>query len=162
MRSPSRRPWRRGRIEEFSFPCLLRRGKAVLYFMKENRIEEGRFTEHAHGLGTVTQKMVWQRAREIALINGRSENNILEADLEQARRELTGRERLNPQATPAEEIPEERRWEEVPESTGQQAPTVAAPDEQTFAEKLVEEGVEEAEHDQMVEATRASLKREQQ
>ena len=129
--------------------------------MKENQIEEGRFTERARGLGTVTEAMVRQRAGELAIINGRSAKQVLDSDLEQARRELTGAERLNPPPTPAEELPEENRWEAVPESVGQKAPTVPAPDEQTFAEKLVEEGVEDAEQDQMVKATKASLKRRQ-
>jgi hypothetical protein len=121
--------------------------------------EQGRFSEHGHGLGTVTEEMVWQRALELALINGRA-GNVLSSDLAQAQRELHGDEGLNPQPTPAEQVPEEGRWEITPDDTGTRAPTVAPPDEQTFAEKLVEEGVEEAEHDQMVRATRESLRRE--
>src|SRR3954464_9860622 len=105
--------------------------------MKQNPIEEGRFSDYGHGLGTVTEEMVRQRARELAVINGRSENHVLESDLDQARRELTGEERLNPQSTAAEDLPEESRWEEVATSSGQQTPTIGAPDEQTFAEKLV-------------------------
>ncbi|HYG34768.1 MAG TPA: hypothetical protein VEC99_08295, partial [Clostridia bacterium] len=116
--------------------------------MKQNRYEEGRFTEHGRGLGTVTEEMVRKRASELALINGRSEHNILDSDLDQAYRELTGAERLVPESSPAEEIPEDARWEGVAGSTGNQAQTVPAPDEQTFAEKLVEEGVEDAEQDQ--------------
>ena len=100
------------------------------------------------------------RARELAIINGRADGQILESDIEQARRELTGEEGLMPSRTPAEKLPEERRWEAVPESEGHAAPKVAAPDEQTFSEKLVEEGVEEAEHEQMVRAERESLERE--
>jgi hypothetical protein len=128
--------------------------------MKENRIEEGRFIEHAQGLGTVTPAMVRQRARELAVINGRSPHHFLDSDFEQARRELTGEEGLVPEPTAADELPESSRWDPVPESVGQEALKVPAPDEQTFAEKLVEEGVEEAEHDQMVEATRANRRRE--
>lgn len=128
--------------------------------MKQDRYEEGRFTEHGRGLGTVTEAMVRKRAGELAVINGRSEKNILDSDLDQAYRELTGAERLVPESTPAEELPEESRWEEVPSSSGHRVETGSAPDEQTFAEKLVEEGVEDAEQDQMVEATRQSLKRE--
>lgn len=130
--------------------------------MKENRIEEGRFTENAQGLGTVTEEMVRRRAEELAVINGRSKHQVLESDLAQAKRELTGEERLNPETTPAEQVPEENRWEPVAESEGHQAETVPAPDEQTFAEKLVEEGVEDAEQDQMVRATRESLRRERE
>ena len=126
--------------------------------MKENRIEEGRFTEQGHGLGTVTREMVRKRARELALISGREQ--VLDTDLEQAQRELTREEHLTPEPTPAENLPEDRRWEPVPESAGKEAPKVPAPDEQTFAEKLVEEGVEDAEHDQMTRATRESIRRE--
>ena len=127
--------------------------------MKQNPLEEGRFSEHAHGLGTVTKGMIRQRARELALINGRP-HHVLDSDLDQARRELTGEERLIPEESAAELLPEENRWEEVPESVGTKAPTVPPPDEQTFAETLVEEGVEDAEQDQMVRATREGLKRE--
>jgi hypothetical protein len=127
--------------------------------MKEHSIEEGRFTEGGHGLGTVTEEMVRHRALELALINGRP-NHMLDSDLDQARRELQGEQRLNPESTAAERVPEEERWEVVPENSGTQAPTVLAPDEQTFAEKLVEEGVEDAEQDQMVRAAREGLRRD--
>jgi hypothetical protein len=128
--------------------------------MKRDRIEEGRFTEHGRGLGTVTPEMVRRRAGELAVINGRSENNILDSDLDEAYRELTGAERLVPETPPSEELPEEARWEPVAGTTGEKVEAVPAPDEQTFAEKLVEEGVEDAEQDQMLRATRESLRRE--
>jgi len=128
--------------------------------MNENPIEKGRLTQRGRGLGTVTETMVRQRAGELAVINGRSEKNIIDSDVEQARRELTGEENLVPQPSKAEEVPEDGRWDPVPGSTGQTAPTIAVPDEQTVEEKLVEEGVEEAEQDQMIRATRESLRRE--
>jgi len=89
-----------------------------------------------------------------------ADDQVLDSDLTQARRELTGEERVNPEPTAAEQLTEDQRWEPVPESVGHKAPTVPAPDEQTFAEELVEEGVEDAEQDQMVKATRQSLKRD--
>jgi len=93
--------------------------------MKENRTDEGRFTQNGRGLGTVTEEMVRARARELALINGRPEQ-VLDSDLDQARRELQGEERLNPEPTPAEEVPEEERWQVVADNSGQKAPTVPA------------------------------------
>ncbi len=104
--------------------------------------------------------MVKKRARELALINGRSEENILQTDFDQAWRELTGQEGLAPHRTAAEKLPEDKRWMEVPESEGHKVPAVPAADEQTFAEELVEEGVSDAEEDQMVRATRESLRRD--
>ncbi len=129
--------------------------------MKENRIEEGRFSQHARGLGTVTEGMVRQRAKELAQINGRPNGQVLDSDVVQARRELTGEERLVPEATPAKRLTEDERWEDVPESVGKKADTVPAPDEQTFAEKLVEEGVEDAEQDQILEGLRESRRRDE-
>ncbi len=128
--------------------------------MKQDRIEEGRFTEDARGLGTVTEEMVRQRAQEIALISGRSEHQVLDSDLDQARRELTGEERVVPETPAAENVPEAQRWDPVPGTSGDRVPAVPTSDEQTFSEKLVEEGVEDAELDQSVQATRESLKRE--
>src|SRR3989442_556700 len=91
-------------------------------YMRKNRIEKGRFSEHGHGLGTVTEEMVQHRARELAVINGRTADNVLEGDVQQARRELLGDERLTPPPTRAEEVPEEGRWDPVPGSVGRKKP----------------------------------------
>jgi len=128
--------------------------------MKDRRNDEGRFTQHARGLGTVTEDMVRRRAAELALLSGRPPGQILDSDLDEARRELTGSERVVPTPTPAEELTEDERWEAVPDSPGKKAPTVPVADEQTFAEKLVEEGAEDAEQDTMVEGTRESQRRD--
>ena len=130
--------------------------------MKKERIEEGRFSEHSHGIGTVTEAMVWRRARQISEINGRPNHQVLDSDVEQARRELTGEERLNPSPTAEEELPESSRWKAIAESEGRQVPNASIPDEQTFAEELVEEGVEDAEQDQMLESARRSRKEDRE
>ena len=122
--------------------------------MKENSKQPGRFTQHGHGLGTVTEQMVRERAAELALINGRPPGQILDSDLSEARRELTGQETVVPEPTPAENLTEEQRWQPIPDNAGQKTPSVEAPDEQTFAEELVEEGLEDAEEDSMVQGTR--------
>jgi hypothetical protein len=104
--------------------------------------------------------MVMKRAREIAVINGRSQNNVLDTDLDQAQRELEGEDEINPPPTAEESVPEDKRWDPVPGSEGQQAPTSPAPDEQTDAEKLYDEGVADAEHDQEIQATRDAARRD--
>jgi len=121
--------------------------------MRGNQNKEGRYSQHARGLGTVTEEMVRQRAAELALINGRRAGQVLDSGLDEARRALTGQSGLVPTPTAAEQLPEEDR-EAVPESVGHKTPTVKPTDEQTFAEQLVEEGVEDAEQDQMVQGTR--------
>src|ERR1043166_8263067 len=127
--------------------------------MRQNPVEKGKLSRRGRGVGTVTKGMVRKRARALASNSGRSRREVLQSDVEQARRELTGQEVLNPEPTPAERLPEDARWEVVPESTGEQAATVSPPDEQTVAERLVEEGVAEAEQDQMTKAARAERKR---
>lgn len=128
--------------------------------MKRERNQEGRFSQYGRGLGTVTKDMVRKRAAELALISGRSPKHILDADWNQAYRELTGAERLVPEAPIEEELPETARAEGNAGSAGHQVEPVPTPDEQTFAEELVEEGVEDAEQDQMVKATREGLRRD--
>lgn len=122
--------------------------------------DEGRLSSQAHGLGTVTREMVEARAREIALINGRSEKQVLDSDLEEARKELLQSQNQDLDPSPAESIPEENRWEVVAGTSGKAAQRVPAPDEQTVAEHLVHEGIEDAEHDQMVRAVRAENRKD--
>lgn len=128
--------------------------------MRKDHIEEGRLTEHSRGLGTVTREMVVKRARELAVINGRSADQMLQSDFDQAKRELTGRgEVIEEQEAPRRRSHAELR-ETIRGTHGRQARPVTVHDEQTDAEKLVEEGVSDAEHDQMLEGTRESIKRE--
>ncbi len=108
----------------------------------------------------MTRKMVRRRAGQLAFIKGRSRKKVLESDFKEAQAELTGKERLEPNPTPAEQLPEDARWRPVPESAGRKAKTRPAPDEQTVNQELVEEGAADAEHDQMDKATRAALRRD--
>jgi len=130
--------------------------------MKRRHIEQGRLSDRGEGLGTVTRKMVMKRAREIAVINGRTEKNVLDSDIDQATRELQGEDEVNPPRTAAEKLPEDKRWDPVPGSEGRKAPTVPAPDEQTAAEKIYDEGVGDAEHDQEIQATRDQSRRDKE
>jgi hypothetical protein len=126
---------------------------------KRHQSSEGKVAEHARGLGTVTPEMVTQRAHELALIN-RHEKPTPE-DWQEAKRELTdaGSE---PSHEPLEDIPVSKRWDPVPGSTPHKINAVPVDDEQTVAETLVEGGVEEAEHEQMVEGTRESVRRDRE
>src|SRR5688572_23781317 len=124
---------------------------------KRHQTSDGKVAEHARGLGTVTPEMVTQRAHEIALIN-RHEKPTPE-DWQEAKRELTD---AGPSHDPLEDIPVGKRWDPVPGSPPRKADTFAADDEQTTAETLVESGVEEAEHEQMVEGTRESVRRDRE
>jgi len=130
--------------------------------MEKNPINKGVLTTNSAGIGQVSQAMVHARARELALIAGRPPPQVSEIDYEQAKRELTGGSDVDPQEALLESMPESKRWDPVPGSPGHQAPEVASEDEdeegRNESAQLVEEGVREAELDQMLQAARAAAK----
>ena len=127
--------------------------------MNKNPLTKGILTENAIGIGTVTLEMVEERANELAAIAGRIPPQASTIDYEEARRELTGESNIDVQAALLESIPESERWDPVPGSTGRHTPDSFGEDEdsegRSESAQLVEEGVREAEHDQMLEAARA-------
>jgi hypothetical protein len=126
--------------------------------MNKNPLNKGILTENAIGIGTVTLEMVEERANELAAIAGRIPPQASTIDYEEARRELTGESNIDVQAALLESIPESERWDPVPGSPGRHTPDSFGEDEdsegRSESAQLVEEGVREAEHDQMLEAAR--------
>ena len=121
---------------------------------------DGIVKEHPCAIGTVTAEMVSQRAREIALINRRQNDKPRPEDWQEARRELT--DPGHHAHDPLEDLPASKRWDPVPCSAPHQAQKVFADDEQMNAETLVESGMEEADHEQMLEGTRQSVSRDRE
>ena len=108
--------------------------------------------------GTVTQEMVEKRARELAEIDGRGENEVTVSDLAEAKRELLGA--IHPTARDEdEESVTAGTWTTPATDTGKQTPKLLPQDDQ-MRKELVEEGVDEAEHDQMRQAARRQRKKE--
>lgn len=133
--------------------------------MKTNPLKEGILTSHSVGIGTVTRKMVRERAIELAVINGRSAPDVSKSDWEQAKRELSGKPATDWSEAVFESAPESEPWNGVPGSTGQKMAMAASEDEdeegRSVNERLVEEGVAVAEHDQMLQAAGEAPKLEQ-
>ena len=130
--------------------------------MKTNPLKDGALTENSTGLGTVTRRMVRERAIELAVINGRAARDVSKSDREQARLELTGDSDPNATEAALDAAPESERWNPVSGSTGQKVPTAPSDDEDAEGrsdhERLVEEGMAEAEHDQMRQAAGAAAR----
>jgi hypothetical protein len=130
--------------------------------MKTNPLKEGALTENAAGLGTVTREMVQARAAELAVINGRPAQDAAKSESEQARRELTGEPDMDPKEALLEAAPEAERWDPVPGSTGHRVPMAPSEDEdeegRSDNERLVQEGIDGAEHDQMRRASMENTK----
>ena len=122
--------------------------------MKPNPLKDGVLTENSVGIGTVTRKMVRERAVELAAMDERKE--LSESDWAQAKRELTGKPDMDPNETALEFAPESERWDPVPGSTGVKVAAAPSEDEdeegRSDNERLVDEGMAGAEHDQAVQA----------
>jgi hypothetical protein len=127
--------------------------------MRKNPLNKGIIMENADGAGTVTPAMVEARARELALIDGRDSSKPTKADYQQAKRELTGEDDIDPQQKNLESLPESEAWDPLPGSTGRQAAESLGEDEdaegRSESAQMFEEGISEAEHDQMRQAARA-------
>ena len=127
--------------------------------MKTDPLKQGTLTENGAGIGTVTHDMVRERAVELAIINGHTAQEVSFTDWEQAKRELTGE--ADPEAKDAvlEAAPESDRWDPVAGSTGHKVEATSNEDEddegRSDSVRLFEEGVAEAEHDQMLQAAKA-------
>jgi hypothetical protein len=129
--------------------------------MDDSLPRPGKITVHGAGIGAPSPEQVEKRARELALIDERDPNEFSDADWNQARRELSG-ENLPPPPEESEEAAKmQEEWEVTPDDRGHRVnrPGVSD-DEQSVGESLVTDGVEEASHDQMLEARREELEQE--
>src|ERR1043166_7398995 len=113
----------------------------------------GKISLHGNGMGVPSPEDIERRAREIAMIDERDPNEFTDADWNQARQELMGVENNNPP-----EVTEE--WNVIAETKGHRAPRPDADEEETLGEHLINDGREEAAHDQMLEARREELEEE--
>lgn len=119
----------------------------------------GKIEVHGNGLGVPTPEQVEKRAREIALIGERDPESFTDADWEQARQELHGATVPTAPEETRENANLQDEWEVVANDSGHRAPR-SGQDEESLGEQLVHGGVEEATHDQMLEARLEELKQE--
>jgi len=124
--------------------------------MNNNRLNQGVIGINSIGVGTVTRKMVGKRAMELAVIDGRSIHEVNRTDWDQAKRELTGQSEADPVEEILEAAPESERWDSLPGSTGHINPVSLEEnndeDGKSEGALLVEEGMREAGHDQMLQS----------
>ena len=130
--------------------------------MNKNPLNQGIIANNTVGIGSVTREMVRSRARELAMIAGHTPSHVTQADYERAKRELTGESDRDRQDAILDALPETKRWDPVPGSTGHQAPESPSEDEddagRSETEQLVNEGMMDAARDQMLQAAKATKK----
>ncbi|MBA2586344.1 MAG: hypothetical protein H0U99_07655 [Chthoniobacterales bacterium] len=104
----------------------------------------GKIEAQGVGIGAVSDKLLQQRAQDLAEQDGRTEPT--DADRAHAFEELSG-----PMANPAPEVPPGDEnlttWNESPDVTGHVVRNSLPDDEADISAELTEEGVEEAEQD---------------
>jgi len=133
---------------------------AALVMENYSQPPPGKISEHGNGIGAPSPEEVERRAREIAMIDERNPDEFTEADWAQARHELMGEENN----VPPEETPDNadmtEEWSVIASSKGHRLPRPGTEEEETVGEHLVIEGLEEATHDQMLEARREEIEQE--
>lgn len=114
----------------------------------------GKILLHGAEAGEITRAMIKRRASEIALIDGR--DSITADDLRLARQELQGRELPDTTAddSPVIALSLTRDPSEPISVPGHQIPNYNEADDDDMTERLAIEGIEEAQHDQMLAARR--------
>lgn len=119
--------------------------------MNHNGTHHGKILNHGEGTGEVTQQDVDQRADEIAIIEGRPGGVVSAADRKRARTELMGGD-LHALSEEEENSTGSvnRDPADPAASRGEHAPTLSDEDDQGVVERLALEGVEEAQHEQML------------
>ncbi|HEY8932527.1 MAG TPA: hypothetical protein VIM44_04355 [Rariglobus sp.] len=124
--------------------------------------EPGRILRHGHRADQITEDAIDQRARELAQIAGRSPDTITDEDRQRAHTELSGETLPETTLTDADGTTAlTRDPSEPPSDTGLHVQQQNEPETQQIAERLVLEGVEEAQHDQMLAAARERRRKEQ-
>jgi len=117
--------------------------------MKRNR--SGKLTLRGHGIGDLGDEDVEKRAREIALIRGGAAGRVSDDDRTQALAELSGE--MLPATTDSDGESRgalSRDPSEAVAISGHQTANHGDEDDSEAVERLATEGVEEAQHDQML------------
>ena len=120
----------------------------------------GKIEVHGNGLGAPSPEEVERRAREIAMIDERNPDEFTDTDWKQARRELMGEENNAPPEETSDNADMTEEWTVVASSKGHRMPRPGTDEEETVGEHLVIDGLEEAAHDQMLEARREEIEQE--
>lgn len=117
-------------------------------------MHEGAIMIHGKGVGTISYEMIRNRASELAVIDGRAEEDTSQADWDEAERELTS----GAEPPSLESVPESERWNPIPGTVGHEAAVEFDDNEdedgRSVEERLVQAGVAEADHDRKLAAAR--------
>jgi hypothetical protein len=113
---------------------------------------------HDEGAGVPSPDVIEQRARELAIIAGRAASNYTDEDFRQAKLELMQEPEPDDEEMEENALPFEPGSGEVLGGRESQAANFGGEEEGTVAEELVREGMDEALHDEMLEARKKNIR----
>lgn len=129
--------------------------------MKPSR--QNKLILHGRGTGEIADEDIERRAREIALIRGRPAERVSDEDRTQALAELQGGLLPENSVTDGESRGALSRDPSEPAfNPGRQIANLEGDDENDAVERLASEGVEEAQHDQMLASRRQEHRQDRQ
>ena len=118
--------------------------------MSTTKPQSAKIIQHSEGMGIPCADTVRQRALELAQIDGRDESN--EQDWIDAKRELHGGHEPNDTNGELDMETVISGHDMVASSLGHHAAKLGFDDQDNVAEELIAEGMDEAEHEQMLAA----------
>jgi hypothetical protein len=119
---------------------------------------KARIIIHDEGAGVPSPDVVTQRARELAVIAGRAANDYTDEDIRQAKLELVQEPEPDDEEMEEEALPFEPGSGDVLGGRETQAENFGADDETGVGEELIREGMDEALHDEMLEARKRNIR----
>lgn len=111
----------------------------------------GRIINHANGQGAATLDDVRQRAKELARIDGRTGEDYSDGDWQRAKYELRGGHSNG--ESPDDEMEMTVGSDMIAGSLGHHVPNHSVDESEHAVAELIQEGLEEAEHEQMLAAS---------
>ena len=120
--------------------------------------QKARIIIHDEGAGVPSPDVVVQRAREIAVIAGRAASDYTDEDFRQAKLELMQEHQPDDEEMEETALPFEPGSGEVLGGREHQAQNFGTDDEASVGEEFVREGLDEALHDEMLEARKKNIR----
>ena len=121
------------------------------------RTTQGTPTDREGGIGNVNPALVRERAAELAVADGRPDTDVTPQDLDRAEKELRAELGSEGGTRKLTETSNSLQPDDAVGSAGRESVSGESEARQTDAESLIQEGIDEAVHDERVESGKETL-----
>jgi hypothetical protein len=148
------RPMNPERVEDRARQIAGKDGRQPENVTEKDRQQAWSELRDEQGTGAIDADVLENRARELAVIDGRTEEEVTDADRKRAWLELHDQDMDLQSRERRGDLEVPRNPGDVSVKSGHKEPRKKAPDEAVLPEVEAEEGVQEAEHDTLLKASR--------